>query len=273
MKMRNTGAIIGVITLMLNATSVAAEVGTDKHGNAPQVVAHRGGKRWAPENTLSAFRKSVELGADGIELDIHKCKSGELVVIHDDTLERTTNGAGLVKDKTWSELKELDAGSWYGSQFKGERLPLMSEVLKLVDGKLTINIEIKNCPMNYKGIADDLLNLLKTYPYPDKIMISSFDHKVLSEISHKTKQYRLALLGDSVPYKLGAYAKGVGASAWNPAFDCVREDTVADAHEANLTVNTWTVNDKEGWQHARDLHVDSIITDDPEALKKFLAGR
>lgn len=269
--MRNL-AIVGVLALMLNSTSVAAEVGsTSKY--APQVVAHRGGKRWAPENTLSAFRKSVELGADGIELDIHKCKSGELVVIHDDTLERTTNGTGYVKDKTWTELKELDAGSWYGSEFKGERLPLLTDVLKLVDGKLTINIEIKNCPMNYKGIAEDLLQLLKSYPHTDKIMISSFDHKVLAEISAKTKKYRLALLGDSVLNKLGDYARTVGASAWNPAFDCVREDSVADAHEAKLTVNTWTVNDKKDWQHARDLHVDSIITDDPEGLKNFLAGK
>ena len=105
----------------------------------PAIVAHRGGKRWAPENSMAAFAASVEAGVDGIELDIHKCKSGELVVIHDDTLERTTNGKGYVKDKTWAELKDLDCGSWYDKSFKNERLPLLKDVLKLVDGKLTIN--------------------------------------------------------------------------------------------------------------------------------------
>lgn len=89
----------------------------------PFVIAHRGGKRWAPENSLSAFKKSLEAGVDGIELDIHKCKSGELVVIHDDTLNRTTNGTGYVKDATWQELSQLDSGSWYSPAFKGEKLP------------------------------------------------------------------------------------------------------------------------------------------------------
>ncbi len=139
---------------------------------APEIYAHRGGKLWAPENSMAAFKKSTEAKVDGIELDIHKCKSGELVVIHDDTLNRTTNGTGFVKDKTWSELKNLDCGSWYSKEFKDERLPLLKDVLQLVDGKLTVNVEIKNCPMNYPGIADDLLKLLDTYKYPNKIVIS-----------------------------------------------------------------------------------------------------
>ena len=123
--------------------------------------------------------------------------------------------------------------------------------------------------MNYQGIADDLLKMLDGYKYPDKIVISSFDHKVLKEIAGKSKKYKLALLGDSVLASLGSYAKTVGATAWNPAFDCVRKDTVEEAHKQKLTVNTWTVNDKEGWQKAIDLGVDSIITDDPEGLKKY----
>ncbi len=238
----------------------------------PAIVAHRGGKRWAPENSMAAFAASVEAGVDGIELDIHKCKSGELVVIHDDTLERTTNGKGYVKDKTWAELKDLDCGSWYDKSFKNERLPLLKDVLKLVDGKLTINIEIKNCPMNYPGIAEDLLKLLADYKYPDKIVISSFDHKVLKTIAAREKKYKLALLGDSVIHDLGKYAATVGAKAWNPAFDCVRDDTVSDAHKNNLEVNTWTVNDSEGFARAVKLKVDSIITDDPVGLRKFLSA-
>ncbi|MBU6451798.1 MAG: glycerophosphodiester phosphodiesterase [Cyanobacteria bacterium REEB67] len=236
----------------------------------PLNFAHRGGRRWAPENTLSAFRKSVELGVDGIELDIHKCKSGELVVIHDDTVDRTTGGTGRVKDMTWDELSKLDAGSWYDKQFAGEKLPLLKEVLDLVNGKLTINVEIKNCPTLYAGIEDDLLAMLEKYPYPERIVISSFDHEVIHSIAGKSKKYKLALLGDSIIHDLPGYAKKVGAQCWNPDFDCVRPDSMKVAHDGGLEVNTWTVNKLEDWQHAKDLHVDTIITDDPEGLKTFL---
>jgi glycerophosphoryl diester phosphodiesterase len=220
-------------------------------GSRPLNFAHRGGRRWAPENTLSAFRKSVELGVDGIELDIHKC-------------------TGRVKDMTWDELSKLDAGTWYDKKFAGEKLPLLKEVLDLVNGKLTINVEIKNCPTLYAGIEDDLLTMLDKYPYPDRIVISSFDHEVIHSIAAKSKKYKLALLGDSIIHDLPGYAKKVGAQCWNPDFDCVRPDSMKVAHDGGLEVNTWTVNKLEDWQHAKDLHVDTIITDDPEGLKNFL---
>jgi len=236
----------------------------------PKNFAHRGGRRWAPENTLAAFKRSIDLGVDGIELDIHKCKSGELVVIHDDTVDRTTGGTGRVKDMTWQELSALDAGTWYDKKFAGEKLPLLQQVLDLVDGKLTINVEIKNCPTVYPGIENDLIKMLDQYKYPDKIVISSFDHQIIHNIHQKTKRYKLALLGDSIVFNLPAYADSVGAKCWNPDFDCVRTDSVKAAHDHDLEINTWTVNKAEDWQHACDLHVDTIITDDPEGLKSFL---
>lgn len=261
------------LSLPACAESDKAKSKASKQGNENyqvKIVAHRGGKKWAPENTLAAFRKAVEAKVDGIELDIHKCKTGELVVIHDDTLERTTNGKGLVKETTLADLQKLDCGSWYDSSFKDERLPLLQDVLKLVDGKLEINIEIKNCPMNYENIAEDLLKLLADYKYPDKIMISSFDHKVIKAIAARSKRYKLALLGDNIPYDIAGYATKAGASAWNPAFDCVRPDSVKDAHTGNISVNTWTLNKKEEWRQALDLKVDSIITDDPIGLREYL---
>ncbi len=124
----------------------------------PKVFAHRGGRRWAPENTLIAFQKSLELGCDGIVLDVQRCASGELVVIHDDDLSRTTNGIGLIKDATLPELKRLSAGAWYDKEFSTERIPTLEEVLTLISGKLVINIEIKNAPVYYEGIEHDLLS-------------------------------------------------------------------------------------------------------------------
>ncbi|MBS2000765.1 MAG: glycerophosphodiester phosphodiesterase [Candidatus Obscuribacterales bacterium] len=251
----------------------------------PQVVAHRGGRVWAPENTLAAFKKSVELGADGIELDIHRCKTGELVVIHDESVDRTTDGSGFVKDMSLSQLRALSAGAkWapasqlrklsagipYSSEFKNEKLPLLTEVFDLVKGKLTINIEIKNAPVDYPGIEDDLIALLKKYPYPDKIMVSSFDHDVIRRFHEKAPQYKCAILTDCILSDVGSYAKSVGADNWNPGFGDFRTDAAKRAHEAGLKVNVWTVNAPEEWKSAVAMPVDGIITDDPEGLKKFL---
>src|ERR1700679_751419 len=124
------------------------------------VFAHRGGREWAPENTMRAFTNSLELGVDGIELDVQRCASGELVVIHDADLSRTTNGGGLVAEATLDEIKRLSAGLWFDKEFYKEKVPLLSEVLSLVSGQCLLNIEIKNAPIAYPGIEEELLELL-----------------------------------------------------------------------------------------------------------------
>ena len=252
-----------------NLTVVAPALAGDAAPKKMRVVAHRGGRRWAPENTLSAFRKSLELGVDGVELDIHRCKSGELIVCHDEDLERTTNGAGFIADKTLDELKKLDAGSWYDKNFVGERLPTLDEVLKLVQGKTEINIEIKNGFKAYPGIEDDLLKLLETYPYSDKIVISSFDHHCLLNIHKKTDKYRLAVLVDGLMVDLPDYARKIGVKNWHPGFSDITPDSVKDAHGGGLEVNSWTVNTEREFQQARDMQLDGVITDDPVGAKKF----
>jgi glycerophosphoryl diester phosphodiesterase len=236
----------------------------------PRIIAHRGGRKWAPENTMSAFRKSLDAKVYGVELDIHRCKSGELVVIHDEDVKRTTNGKGLIKDLTWSELSKLDAGTWYSPEFKNERLPLLKDVLALADGKMLVNIEIKNAPIAYPGIEDDLIKLLQDYKYPDKILISSFDHDVLKRIHEKTQRYKLALLVDGLIVDLGSYAKSVGVQGWNPGFSDMRADSVVSAHKSGLEVNPWTVNGVDEWKSALEMGVDGIVTDDPVGLQKFL---
>ena len=209
-------------SLALSSTVAAWSHVVEVKAPAPKIVAHRGGRVWAPENTLAAFAKSVDLGIDGIELDIHRCKTGELIVIHDEEVDRTTDGSGFVKDLSLDQLRSLSAGSkWapasqlrkltngltYSSQFKDEKLPLLSEVLNLVKGRLTINIEIKNAPIDYPGIEDDLIALLKTYQYPDKIMVSSFDHDVVHRFHEKAPQYQCAILTDCILADVGSYAK------------------------------------------------------------------
>ncbi len=237
----------------------------------PKIIAHRGGRTWAPENTMAAFAKSVAAGIDGIELDVQRCASGELVVIHDCDVTHTTSGAGLIKDLTLAQLKSFSAGAWFGSQFAGETIPLLEDVLRLVNGKLLINIEVKNVPHDYPGIDDDLLKLLSGYGHRDQLIISAFDHDVLRRIHGKAADLRLAVLANALPLDLPDYAKRCGATVWHPFFNTTRADSVAAAHAAGLEVNIWTCNSQSEWKTCIDMGVDGIVTDDPVGLKQYLA--
>ena len=151
--------------------------------NKPLIIAHRGASSRAPENTMASFRKAVELGADAIELDVHRSKDGYLMVCHDERVDRTSNGKGYIKDFTLRELKSLDAGRWIGEEFKGERMPLLEEVLELVlKNNILLNIELKNGPIFYEGIERDVINLVKNYGLVDETIISSFNHYSLLQV-------------------------------------------------------------------------------------------
>ena len=140
------------------------------------VMAHRGFSSKAPENTMAAFTLALDAGAEGIELDVHLTKDGEVVVIHDHTLARTTNGTGLVADLTLAELQELDAGLWFSPEFKGERLPSLREVLELLkEHNVLLNVETK-AALGYEQLNEKLASLLDEYAMWEKTIISSFNH-------------------------------------------------------------------------------------------------
>ncbi|HEY9776208.1 MAG TPA: glycerophosphodiester phosphodiesterase family protein [Planktothrix sp.] len=263
--MRKSGwqaALLAAIVWIVALLPVAAQ-------SQPAVFGHRGGRKWAPENTLASFGRCVEKGY-GIELDIHKCKSGELIVCHDENVARTTDGSGMIKDMTLQELRALSAGKWFGPRFAGEKLPLLSEVLALVDGKVPIMIEIKNAPVKYPGIDDDLLKMLDGYKAKDKIIIISFDHQILHRIHEKAPDYKIGFLDAGIPYDIGVYAKGVGAAAWHPDFEGIRSDNVAEAHKAGVLVNAWTMNKESEWKSGANMGLDGIVTDDPEGCSDYL---
>lgn len=236
----------------------------------PRVFAHRGGRVWAPENTLAAFRMSLEAGVYGIELDVHRCKSGELVVIHDPTLSATTNGAGQVGDIDLEELRQFSAGIKFGAQFASEKIPLLSEVLELVDGKAILNIEVKNAPRQYPGIEADLLRELRSYPHPETVVISSFDHELLSRIHALDSRYSLAILVRRRLKDVAGYAESVGANYVHPKFVNLAAKHVRVAHAGFLKVNAWTLNTVEEWQSGVEMHLDGIVTDDPAGCLNFL---
>jgi glycerophosphoryl diester phosphodiesterase len=177
---------------------------------AVKVYGHRGGRTRYPENTLAAFAGAMQAGAHGIELDVQRCATKELVVIHDADLQRTTNGTGLVGETTLSDLKKLDAGSWFKPEFNTERIPTLLEVLELVNGNVVINIELKNSPVDYPGIEDDLAEVISHYKYPDQLIISSFDHRLLKRVSEKT-DYEVAILAGCLFIDIGGYSAELNA--------------------------------------------------------------
>ncbi len=236
----------------------------------PRVIAHRGGRKWGPENTLAVFRKCVDAEFYGIELDVHRAKTGELVVLHFDDLTKTTSGRGLVKDKSLAQLKKLSAGAWFSAEFANEKVPTLQEVLALIDGRLMVNVEVKNAPDAYPGIEDDLIELLDAYGYSDKIIVSSFDHAFLKRFKEKTVAYKTGLLINGLLLDLAAYAQEVGCTAWHPQFVNLRADQVKLAKQAGIEVNVWTLNEVCEWRSAVQMGVDGIVTDDPEGLATFL---
>lgn len=236
----------------------------------PKIIAHRGGREWAPENTLAAFRLALELGVDGMEFDVQRCSTGELVVFHDEGLGRTTNGVGLIKDCSFDELRRLDAGSWFDREFKGERIPLLSEVLELVGGKCKLHIELKNAPVDYPGIEDDLLIAIEGYP-AETLVISSFDHKLLFALHQLEPSLEKAMLGEAIFMDLAELATKIGATCFDAAIDSLRADVVEEAHNAGIRVNAWTANTAQKWRECVRWQVDGIITDDPEGLTEYIS--
>ncbi len=160
-----------------------------------QIIAHRGASKLAPENTLSAIEKALELGVDMIEFDIHLSKDGEIIVLHDEMLGRTTDGSGNVADYTLKELKTFDAGSWFGDEFKGERIPMLKEVLTLVDGKSTCLIEVKwNQEGVYKGMEENIVAEIKSFEAENWVIVQSFESSYLENINQLNPNIQLGKL-------------------------------------------------------------------------------
>ncbi|NPV80936.1 MAG: glycerophosphodiester phosphodiesterase [Firmicutes bacterium] len=230
----------------------------------PLILAHRGASLEAPENTLAAFRQAIELGADGIELDVHLSGDGELVVIHDERVDRTTNGKGWVKDLTLSQLKSLDAGSWFDPAFKGERIPTLREVIDLVSGRCKlINIEIKSGIVLYPGIEEKVLREVEAADLLGKVIMSSFNHfslKTIKEMNPDVKTGILYIEGLVDPW---IYARHVPADALHPIFHAVTPEIVNGAHSAGLGVHVWTVDKPEDITRMSGYGVDAVITNDP----------
>ncbi|MEL6649618.1 MAG: glycerophosphodiester phosphodiesterase family protein [Bacteroidota bacterium] len=248
--------------------------GPEAQQTEPIIIAHRGWSSQAPENTLAAIRKALEVNADMIEFDVHLCKDKVPVVIHDPTLERTTNGSGAVQDKSLFELRQLDAGTWFGEDFADERIPTLSEVMALVQGKCPLLIELKWDEEGavYSGLVDSVLAEIDRFGAVDWCVIQSFDAGMIREVREKAPEieaHKLILL--DLPILPGHIDRqwqwtdgshfDEGVSAINLWLKGLNPRVVNRIHADGKKVFVYTVNEEADIDYCRKLGVDGVITD------------
>ena len=233
--------------------------------------AHRGFSGKYPENTMLAFEKALEVGVDGIELDVHLTKDGELVIIHDETVDRTTDGTGLVSEMTLDELKALDASATYVGVYGVNRIPTLREYFELVkDTEIVTNIELKTGINPYPGIEEKLLEMIDAFELADKIIISSFNHYSVMRFKRLAPEIPCGFLEESWIIDMADYAAWQGVECLHPIYAAVTENYAEAAHEKGLLINTWTVNTEEDMKLMIDRGVNAIIGNYPDLCKKVL---
>jgi glycerophosphoryl diester phosphodiesterase len=238
----------------------------------PLLIGHRGYPARFPENTLAAFKGAIEAGCDMIELDVTLTKDRKVVVIHDDTLDRTTTGKGPVKDRSFEEVRRLDAGSWFDGRFSGERVPELSAVLDLTAGRCMLNIEIKTsafeagCPAD--AVERQVVNLVKAGGAMDRVIVSSFDRRILQRIAAIDDPPAIAYISDhGADRKLLELLLAMKAFSWHPRFKILTRDQVDRLHAAGLKVFPWTINTREEAQRILSLGVDGLICNELRVMQ------
>lgn len=235
-----------------------------------ELIAHRGASAYAPENTLIAFKKAIELGIKAVEFDVQLSKDLELVVIHDYSLERTSNGKGKVKDLDLKELQSLDAGAWFSDEFKGEKIPSLREVLEVVKNNNFINIELKRDKRDKRNFPFKLIELINEMELRDKVLISSFDHDLLIDIFKMDNAIPLALLSHTKIKNLEEYIKnlGINVSSINLNKNCITKDYVNRLKKLEFELNIFTVNSYKEYLKLKKLEINRIFTNFPDLLSK-----
>ena len=239
------------------------------------VIGHRGAMGHCPENTFVSFERALELGADWIELDVHLTRDGALAVIHDETVDRTTDGHGLVNEHTLAELKKLDAGAWFGREYAGQRIPSLDEVLVWARERHTVvDIEIKNAPSFYEGIEEAVVESLDRSGMAEQVIVISFDHRSVQRVKALDSRVVTGVLYAARPTDAGVgLAAAAQADAVLPHWAYVTPEDVRVAHEAGLAVAPWATSDPEVLRSLITAGVDAIGTNHPDILRQVLSKR
>ncbi len=262
----------------------------------PQIFAHRGASAVAPENTLPAFEKALDLGADGIELDVQATADGELVVLHDFSLERSTSGVGLLRNHTLAQLAGIDAGIHFSQSFANTPIPTLEQVFDLVGDRCIVNVEIKNMDWDGGPEAGPLAHMIKQRGLYQQVIVSSFNPFTLRKVRRLDPSIRLGFLYfTQPPHSNGAresllkrirplplkllflhltrpwFTRVIAPEALHPYFAAIDSQLVEAARARGQLVNAWTVNDGREARRLARLGVDAIITDVPDEIRRELS--
>jgi glycerophosphoryl diester phosphodiesterase len=264
--MKNVKNLILCGCLIYFFISVGCEKMQTKNNNQLIITAHRGASGLAPENTLASVKKAMEIGAQFSEIDVHLTKDEKIVLLHDVTLERTTNDSGAVYSKTLQELKMLDAGKWFGEDFNGEPIPTLKEVLTLVSGRMKLNIEIK-ISGNEPNIAKKVVQLINQENFAKQCIVTSFDEATVRKVKQIDEKIVTGLIIG------GEYKSDPFDGDWeiiSTNYKNVDSQFMDKARQAKKFVHVWTVNETAEMERLIELKVDGIITNVPHILKELV---
>ena len=237
------------------------------------LIGHRGALASAPENTLPSFEEGLAQGANLLELDIHFSRDRELVVIHDFTVDRTTDGTGYVKDLTLHELKRLDAGSRFSPAFKGARIPLLREVLEWAKGRVWLAIEVKSDWITYEGIEAALVDHLRRCEMVDQVMVVSFDHCCLRRVKDHEPNVTTGAIYNARFVDPLMVARSTRADVLRPRWPFASVAEIRAAHTEGLAYSPWGPNDPAIWRQLVEMGVDTLSADHPAALRAILGPK
>lgn len=228
-------------------------------------IGHRGAKGYASENSLFSFEKAIEMGVDGIELDVHLSLDGQIIVIHDDTIDRTTNGKGFVNTLSLQELKTFRINEKQASELE-QQIPTLNEVFNLVNQTCFINIELKG-----KGTASAVVALIEKYILEKNwkytnFLVSSFDWNAVQEVRFLNENIPIGILTETNLDLAFSFAKFMKAEAIHPEFHLLTQDNTAQIQAKGIQVFPWTVNEYEAIQKIKTYNVNGIITDFPDRI-------
>ena len=242
-------------------------------------IAHRGASKYAPENTFAAFDKALDMDVNHVELDVHFSRDGHIVVIHDDSLDRTTDGSGPVADMTLAELRELDAGSWFGAEYAGERIRSLAELFERYKGRLHFHIEIKAGPVldtgaRAEGLSSRVADLVRAYGLTDDVTITSFWRPWLDEVRAYAPELPTGWLVPLGPTEwddsIIEQAAALGFNQVCPRANITTPELVRTLHERGFVVRCHGVYSEELMRHAVDCGADGMTINFPDKLTDYL---
>ena len=244
-----------------------------EHFPRPIIFAHRGDFAHAPENTLPSFEQALQKGADGVELDVKLTSDGQLIVIHDSAVDRTTNGKGRVASLPLEDIRKLDAGNWFNEKFAGTKVPLLEEVFEVVSKDKLINIELTNYSSPRDGLAIKVCALIKRHNNHRQIIFSSFFSSNLKIAAQTLPEIPRGLL--AMPGLVGLWARSFGFmfgnyQALHPHISNTSKQQMQRAHRVKRRIHVWTVNSPEEINQLKEWGADGIITDDPQMAARAL---